>query len=66
VAVRLLRWYEQDANLAARLPELATYLGHVGMTSSQRYLQLSHDLVGEITRRLDARFGHLITERSPS
>jgi hypothetical protein len=36
------------------------------MTSSQRYLQLSHDLVGEITRRLDARFGHLITERRPS
>lgn len=66
VAIRLLRWYEQDANLAARLPELATYLGHVGLTSSQRYLQLSHDLVGEITRRQEARFGHLITERSPS
>jgi integrase/recombinase XerD len=66
VALRLLRWYEQDADLAARLPELATYLGHVGVASSQRYLQLSHDLVGEITRRQEARFGYLITERGPS
>jgi integrase/recombinase XerD len=66
VAVRLLRWYEQDADLTARLPELATYLGHVGVSSAQRYLQLSHDLVGEITRRQAARFGHLITDRRPS
>jgi integrase len=66
VAVRLLRWYEQGADLAARLPELASYLGHVGLTSSQRYLQLSHDLIGEITRRQEAHFGHLITEQRPS
>lgn len=65
VALRLLLWYEQGANLNARLPVLATYLGHVGLSSSQRYLQLTHDLVGEITRRHAARFGYLITERSP-
>lgn len=66
VAIRLLLWCEQDADLAARLPGLATYLGHVGLRSSQRYLQLSHDLVGEITRRHEARFGYLITDRRPS
>lgn len=64
VALRLLLWYEQGANLNARLPVLATYLGHVGLSSSQRYLQLTHDLVGEVTRRHAARFGYLITERS--
>ena len=66
VALRLLLWYEHDADLGARLPALATYLGHVGLSSSQRYLQLSHDLVGEITRRHAARFGYLITDRRPS
>lgn len=65
VAIRLLLWYQQGADLGARLPLLATYLGHVGLSSSQRYLQLTHDMVGEITRRHDARFGYLITERSP-
>jgi integrase len=65
VALRLLLWYEQGADLNARLPVLATYLGHVGLSSSQRYLQLTHDLVGEVTRRHAARFGYLITERSP-
>jgi integrase/recombinase XerD len=65
VALRLLLWYEQGADLNARLPVLATYLGHVGLSSSQRYLQLTPDLVGEVTRRHAARFGYLITERSP-
>jgi integrase/recombinase XerD len=59
---RLLRWYEQDADLEAKLPLLTTYLGHVGLGSSQRYLQLAEDLLGEVTRRHEARFGHLITD----
>lgn len=66
VALRLLLWCQQDADLGTRLPLLATYLGHVGLTSSQRYLQLSPDLVGEVTRRHAARFGYLITGRRPS
>jgi integrase/recombinase XerD len=59
---RLLRWYEQDADLNAKLPLLVTYLGHVGLQSSQRYLQLAQDLLGEVTRRHEARFGYLITD----
>jgi len=62
--LRLVLWYRQQVDLSATLPALATYLGHVGLTSSQRYLQLTEDLVAEITRRHDARFGHLITERA--
>jgi integrase len=49
--LRLLLWCEQNADLGAKLPLLATYLGHVGLASSQRYLQLTQDLMGEIITR---------------
>lgn len=60
--LRLLLWCEQNVDLGAKLPLLATYLGHVGLASSQRYLQLTPDLMGEITRRHQSRFGYLINE----
>lgn len=60
--LRLLLWCERNVDLGAKLPSLATYLGHVGLASSQRYLQLTPDLMGEITRRHQARFGYLIQE----
>jgi integrase len=63
-ALRLLLWCEQNVDLGAKLPLLAAYLGHVGLASSQRYLQLTRDLMGEITRRHQARFGYLIREES--
>lgn len=62
--LRLLLWCEQNVDLGAKLPLLAAYLGHVGLASSQRYLQLTRDLMGEITRRHQARFGYLIQEGS--
>ncbi len=60
--LRLLLWCEQNVDLGAKLPLLAAYLGHVGLASSQRYLQLTRDLMGEITKRHQARFGYLIQE----
>ena len=59
---RLALWFRQHRDVGADLPVLATYLGHVGLASSQRYLQLTEDLVGEVTGRFDARFGHLIDD----
>lgn len=64
--LRLLIWYRQEADLGAKLPLLATYLGHVGLSSSQRYLQLTQDMTGEITRRFEARFGYLVRDGRPS
>lgn len=61
---RLLTWYEQGADLGAKLPLLATYLGHIGLASTQVYLHMTLDLVGEVERRFEARFGHLITEEA--
>jgi integrase len=63
--LRLLSWYESDADLGVKLPLLATYLGHVGMVTSQVYLHMTRDLVGEVIRREIDRFGDLITEVSP-
>jgi integrase/recombinase XerD len=60
--LRLLLWYERGVDLDAKLPHLATYLGHVGLASSQRYLQLTEELASEVARRHQARFGHLIEE----
>jgi len=62
--LRLLSWYESDADLGAKLPLLATYLGHIGMVTSQVYLHMTRDLVGEVIRREMNHFGDLITEVS--
>lgn len=60
--LRLLSWYEAEADLGAKLPLLAAYLGHVGLASSQVYLHMTRDLVGEVVRRQLNRFGDIITE----
>jgi len=62
--LRLLSWYESNVDLRTSLPLLATYLGHIGMTTSQVYLHMTTDMAGEVTRRQINRFGHLITEVS--
>jgi integrase len=59
---RLLRWYETGADVRVKLPLLATYLGHVGLTSTQVYLHLTEDFAGELTKRLLDRFGDVITQ----
>lgn len=59
---RLLSWYEAGADLRVKLPLLATYLGHVGLASTQHYLHMTEDLIGEVTKRQRALFGDLITE----
>jgi len=59
--LRLLTWYEQGVNLNAKLPLLATYLGHIGLATSQVYLHMTRDLAGEVVRRVEARFGNIIT-----
>lgn len=64
--LRMLTWYEQGADLHVKLPLLATYLGHVGIESSQVYLHMTYDLVGEVTQRFEARFGDVITIQAAS
>jgi integrase len=63
-AVRALRrWYQDGENLDAKLPLLATYLGHVSLSGTQHYLHLTAELFPEITARADAAFGDVIPRR---
>ena len=63
-AVRTLRrWYRNGEDLDAKLPLLATYLGHQHLSGTQRYLHLTVELFPEITARADAAFGEVIPRR---
>lgn len=48
---RLLAWYRDGKDVNARLPALATYMGHVDISSTQICLQPTAKLLGEVDRR---------------
>ena len=48
---RLVSWYRQGADVQRLLPKLSTYLGHVNVVSTQRYLSMTPDLLQEASRR---------------
>jgi site-specific recombinase XerD len=58
---RLISWYRSGADLQELLPKLATYLGHVDLSATQRYLTMTPELL----RQASLRFEHYaIGERS--
>jgi len=59
----LLRWYREGADLNAKLPLLATYLGHQRLLGTQRYLHLTAELFPEVMARVDAAFSDVIPRR---
>lgn len=62
----LVRWYREGADLDARLPVLATYLGHASIEGTQHYLHLTAELFPEVIVRSDRAFGDVIPRRSES
>lgn len=57
---RLVSWYRAGADVQRLLPHLATYLGHVNIAATQRYLTLTPELLGEASERFEhyAMGGH--------
>jgi integrase/recombinase XerD len=48
---RVLSWYRDGRDVQHLLPQLATYLGHVDIKSTQRYLHMTPELLEEASRR---------------
>ena len=61
----MLRWYREGADLNAKLPVLATYLGHRSLRGTARYLHLMAELFPEVAVRVNAAFGDVIPRSAP-
>ncbi len=59
---RLVSWYRQGADVQRLLPQLATYLGHVHIAATQRYLTLTPELLQEASLRFERYAGEGLHE----
>jgi integrase/recombinase XerD len=50
---RLIAWYRAGADVQRLLPQLATYLGHVNLESTQYYLSMTPELLQEASQRFE-------------
>ena len=48
---RVVAWYRSGRDVQRLLPQLATYLGHVDLKSTQRYLRMTPELLQEASHR---------------
>jgi site-specific recombinase XerD len=64
---RLLAWYRDGHDVNARLPWLATYMGHVDIQSTQVYLRPTAELMEQVDRRFyDYYLHHVKSQGDPS
>jgi integrase/recombinase XerD len=57
---RLLHWYRDGADLQAKLPVLATYLGHGNILATHVYLNVTTELLQEASQRFERTYGSLL------
>lgn len=57
----LLRWYRRGENVQAKLPILATYMGHVSIVSTQYYLHLIEPMATAASERFARHCAGLVT-----
>ena len=57
----LLRWYEAGEDVGAKLPMLATYMGHVSIASTHYYLPFVEGIRSEASTRFEQSFGSAVT-----
>ena len=60
----VLRWYREGADLQAKLPLLATYLGHVSVLSTQEYLKATPELLRAASARFERSYGTVLDDHS--
>jgi integrase/recombinase XerD len=48
---RVVAWYRAGQDVQRLLPQLATYLGHLDLRSTQRYLQMTPELLQAASQR---------------
>jgi site-specific recombinase XerD len=53
---RLHTWYRDGQDVNARLPWLATYLGHVDIQSTQVYLRATAELLEQVDQRFHRHY----------
>jgi integrase len=62
----LLRWYKTGTNVEAKLPLLATYLGHGSALSTHYYLHFIEPLRTAASERFANHYGELVSPLLPS
>jgi len=50
---RLVTWYREGKNVQRLLPHLATYLGHVSIRETSRYLTMTKERLDEASHRFE-------------
>ena len=58
--LRLLAWYRDGQDVNARLPWLATYMGHVDVHSTQVYLRATPELIEQVDQRFHNHYLHQV------
>jgi len=53
---RLERWYREGKDVQSKLGLISTYLGHVGIASTQRYLTMTSELLHQASQRFHQHF----------
>jgi integrase/recombinase XerD len=59
----LMRWYRAGADVQAKLPFLATYMGHVSIASTHYYLPFVEQIADLANSRFADRYATLVTPR---
>jgi hypothetical protein len=55
-----LRWYRRGVEVQSKLPQLATYMGHVSIASTQTYLHFVGELMSVTSDRFAASSSKLL------
>lgn len=58
----LKQWVDNGVNVNALLPVLSSYLGHIHLSSVNRYLRLTADIFPDITKAVERYIGNIVPD----